>query len=85
MIDKVRDLVGLDVNPPDAALVLFVSEATHVQALDRTTPIPSMLPGVPEQRPHDAPKPVGCLRWDRSTGLSGLDPRQGGVATILVP
>jgi len=52
-IDKVRDVVALYLNPPDAAVVLCVDEKTQVQALDRTAPILPMMPGVPERRTHD--------------------------------
>ena len=52
-IDKVRDIVGLYLNPPERAVVLCVDEKTQVQALDRTQPIFPMLPGVPERRSHD--------------------------------
>jgi transposase len=52
-IDKVRDIVGLYLNPPEAALVLCVDEKTQVQALDRTQPVLPLLPGVPERRTHD--------------------------------
>jgi transposase len=52
-IDKVRDIVGLYLNPPDAAVVLCVDEKTQVQALDRTAPILPMLPGTPARRSHD--------------------------------
>jgi transposase len=52
-IDKVRDIVGLYLNPPDAAVVLCVDEKTQVQALDRTAPILPLLPGVPQRRAHD--------------------------------
>jgi transposase len=52
-VDKVRDVVGLYLNPPEAALVLCVDEKTQVQALDRTQPILPLLPGVPERRTHD--------------------------------
>jgi transposase len=52
-IDKVRDVVGLYLNPPEAALVLCVDEKTQVQALDRTAPVLPLLPGVPERRTHD--------------------------------
>src|ERR1035441_4837000 len=48
-VDKVRDIVGLYVNPPEAALVLCVDEKTQVQALDRTTPILPLRPGLPER------------------------------------
>ena len=52
-IDKVRDVVGLYLNPPEAAVVLCVDEKTQVQALDRTAPILPLMPGVPERRTHD--------------------------------
>jgi transposase len=52
-IDKVRDVVGLYLNPPEAAMVLCVDEKTGVQALDRTAPILPLLPGVPQRQTHD--------------------------------
>ncbi len=52
-IDKVRDIVGLYLNPPEAAVVLCVDEKTQVQALDRTAPVLPLLPGVGERRTHD--------------------------------
>jgi transposase len=52
-IDKVRDVVGLYLNPPDAAVVLCVDEKTQVQALDRTAPVLPLIPGTPERRTHD--------------------------------
>jgi len=52
-IEKVRDVVGLYLNPPDAAVVLCVDEKTHVQALDRTAPVLPMMPGTPQRRTHD--------------------------------
>src|SRR5215204_4842547 len=52
-IEKVRDIVGLYLNPPDAAVVLCVDEKTQVQALDRTAPILPLVPGTPERRTHD--------------------------------
>ena len=52
-VDKVRDVVGLYLNPPDAAVVLCVDEKTQVQALDRTAPVLPLLPGVAERRTHD--------------------------------
>jgi len=52
-VDKVRDVVGLYLNPPQAALVLCVDEKTQVQALDRTAPILPLLPGVPQRASHD--------------------------------
>ena len=44
-IDKVRDIVGLYLNPPDAAVVLCVDEKTQIQALDRTAPVLPLMPG----------------------------------------
>jgi transposase len=52
-IDKVRDIVGLYLNPPDAAVVLCLDEKTQVQALDRTAPILPLVPGTPQRRTHD--------------------------------
>ena len=52
-IDKVRDIVGLYLDPPDRALVLCVDEKSQIQALDRTTPILPLAVGYPERRPHD--------------------------------
>jgi transposase len=52
-IEKVRDIVGLYLNPPDKAMVLCVDEKTQVQALDRTQPILPMRPGQIERRTHD--------------------------------
>jgi transposase len=52
-VDKVRDIVGLYINPPEGALVLCVDEKTQVQALDRTAPVLPLRPGLPERRTHD--------------------------------
>ena len=52
-IDKVRDVVGLYLNPPDAAVVLCVDEKSQIQALDRTAPVLPLMPGVAERRTHD--------------------------------
>jgi hypothetical protein len=58
-VDKVRDVVGLYLNPPDPALVLCVDEKSQIQALDRTQPLlvpgldPGMRPGQIERRSHD--------------------------------
>src|SRR5215213_7298223 len=48
-VDKVHDIVGLYLNPPERAVVLCVDEKSQIQALDRTQPIFPMLPGVPER------------------------------------
>jgi transposase len=52
-IDKVRDVVGLYLDPPEKALVLCVDEKSQIQALDRTAPVLPMMPGLPERRTHD--------------------------------
>jgi transposase len=52
-VEKVRDGVGLYVNPPDKALVLCVDEKAQIQALDRTRPLLPMRPGQVERRTHD--------------------------------
>ena len=53
MVEKVRDIVGLYVNPPEHAVVLYVDEKPQIQALDRTAPVLPMLPGRCERRTHD--------------------------------
>ena len=50
---KVRDVVGLYLNPPDKAVVVCIDEKTQVQALDRTAPILPMRSGLPEKATHD--------------------------------
>src|SRR5512143_965715 len=50
---KVRDVVGLYLNPPEKAVVVCVDEKSQVQALDRTAPILPICPGLPEKRSHD--------------------------------
>jgi transposase len=52
-VEKVRDIVGLYLNPPERALVLCVDEKGQIQALDRTRPILPLRPGVPERQSHD--------------------------------
>jgi transposase len=52
-IDKVRDVVGLYLDPPERAVVLCVDEKSQIQALDRTAPIFPMMPGVPARASHD--------------------------------
>jgi transposase len=76
-IDKVRDVVGLYLNPPDAAMVLCVDEKTQVQALDRTAPILPMLPGVPARRSHD------YVRNGTSDLYAALDVASGQVITQM--
>ena len=52
-IEKVRDVVGLYLDPPERAVVLCVDVKSQIQALDRTAPILPMLPGSPERATHD--------------------------------
>jgi transposase len=53
LVAKVRDVVGLYLNPPERAVVLCVDEKSQIQALDRTAPILPMLPGTPARATHD--------------------------------
>jgi putative transposase len=52
-VEKVQDIVGLYLSPPDKAIVLCVDEKSQIQALDRTQPVPALAPGAPERRTHD--------------------------------
>jgi transposase len=52
-VPKVRDIVGLYMNPPDKAIVLSVDEKSQIQALDRTQPILPLRPGLPQRQTHD--------------------------------
>ena len=72
-VDKVRDIVGLYINPPDAALVLCVDEKTQIQALDRTSPVLPLRPGLPERRTHD------YLRGGTTNLYAALDVASGHV------
>ena len=78
-IDKVRDIVGLYLNPPDAAVVLCVDEKSQIQALDRTAPVLPLLPGTPERRTHD-------YKRNGTTNLyAALDVASGQVIADLTP
>jgi transposase len=78
-IDKVRDIVGLYLNPPDAAVVLCVDEKSQIQALDRTAPILPLVPGTPERRTHD-------YKRNGTTNLyAALDVASGHVIADLTP
>src|SRR5882724_2061719 len=52
-VEKVYDIVGLYLNPPEAAVVLCVDEKSQIQALARSQPAFPMMPGMPEKRTHD--------------------------------
>jgi transcriptional regulator with XRE-family HTH domain len=72
-IEKVRDIVGLYLNPPDHALVLAVDEKSQIQALDRSQPILPLRPGQPERRTHD------YIRYGTTTLFAALDVKTGHV------
>lgn len=72
-VDKVRDIVGLYLDPPLKAVVLCVDEKSQIQALDRTQPILPMTPGLPERRTHD------YLRHGTTTLFAALDVATGKV------
>jgi transposase len=72
-IDKVRDVVGLYLAPPEKALVLAVDEKSQIQALDRSAPVLPMMPGMPERRTHD------YVRHGITTLFAALDVATGKV------
>ena len=72
-IEKVRDIVGLYLNPPDRALVLCVDEKAQIQALDRSQPLLPMRPGQAERRTAD------YLRHGTTNLFAALDARTGTV------
>ncbi len=72
-IEKVRDIVGLYLNPPDKALVLAVDEKSQIQALDRTQPLLPMRPGQIERRTHD------YRRHGTTSLFAALDVKTGEV------
>lgn len=74
-VDKVRDVVGLYMNPPENALVLAVDEKTQIQALDRTAPILPVLPTSPAKASHD------YVRHGTTSLFAALDVASGSVIT----
>lgn len=72
-IDKVRDIVGLYLDPPEKALVLCVDEKSQIQALDRSAPVLPMMPGLPERRTHD------YLRHGITSLFAALDVATGQI------
>src|SRR3982750_4044250 len=77
--EKVRDIVGLYLDPPDRALVLCVDEKSQIQALDRTAPILPLRPWLPERQTHD------YKRHGTTTLFAGLDVLQGTVLAECHP
>jgi transposase len=72
-VEKVRDIVGLYMNPPERALVLSVDEKSQIQALNRTQPVLPMRPGQAERRSHD------YKRHGTTTLFAALDTATGKV------
>lgn len=76
LVDKVRDIAGLYLNPPDKALVLCVDEKSQIQALDRTQPLLPMRPGQVERRTHD------YVRHGTTSLFAALDVKTGKVIGV---
>ena len=76
-VAKVRDVVGLYLNPPERALVLCVDDKTQIQALNRTAPVFPMLPGAPARASHD------YVRHGISSLYAALDVATGQVIGSL--
>ena len=72
-VSKVRDIVGLYLDPPDKALVLCVDEKSQIQALERTQPLLPLRPGLPACRTHD------YVRHGTTTLFAALDAATGKV------
>jgi transposase len=76
-VEKVRDVVGLYLNPPERAVVLCVDEKTQIQALNRTQPVFPMMPGTPARASHD------YVRHGTSSLYAALDLCTGQVIGSL--
>jgi transposase len=79
LIEKVRDIVGLYLHPPDHALVLCVDEKPQIQALERTAPLLPMQPGQVERRTHD------YRRHGTASLFAALDVKTGTVRGDIQP
>jgi transposase len=78
-IEKVRDIVGLYLNPPERALVLCVDEKSQIQALDRTQPLLPLRPGQAERRTHD------YKRHGTTSLFAALDVKAGTIIGKCLP
>ena len=78
-VEKVRDIVGLYLNPPDRAMVLCIDEKSQVQALDRTQPILPLRPGQAERRTHD------YTRHGTTSLFAALDVKAGTIIGKCMP
>jgi transposase len=72
-VEKVRDIVGLYLDPPERAVVLCTDEKSQIQALNRFQPILPMMPGTPERRSHD------YVRHGTTSLFAALDMATGKV------
>ena len=78
-VEKVRDIVGLYLSPPERALVLCVDEKSQIQALDRSQPLLPMRPGQVERRTHD------YTRHGTTSLFAALDVASGSVIGRCYP
>jgi len=76
---KIRDVVGLYLDPPEKAVVLSVDEKSQIQALDRTAPILPLRPGLPEKATHD------YVRHGTTTLFAALEVATGKVTDACYP
>jgi transposase len=76
---KIRDVVGLYLNPPENAVVLCIDEKSQIQALDRTAPILPLRPGLPEKASHD------YRRNGTTTLFAALEVATGRVVDACLP
>ncbi|WP_327727478.1 IS630 family transposase [Streptomyces sp. NBC_00487] len=76
-VDKVHDVVGLYLDPPERALVFCADEKSQIQALDRSQPVLPMMPGVPERVTHDH------VRAGTTTLFAALEAATGKVIGSL--
>ena len=76
---KIRDVVGLYLNPPDKAIVLCIDEKSQVQALDRTAPVLPLRLGIPEKQTHD------YVRHGTTTLFAALEVATGKVTDACYP
>ena len=76
---RVRDVVGLYLEPPENAVVVCVDEKTQIQALDRTRPVLPMRPGIPQRQTHD------YIRHGTTTLFAALEAATGTVTDACYP
>jgi transposase len=78
-VEKIRDVVGLYLNPPERALVFSVDEKSQIQALDRTAPLLPLRPGIPARQTHD------YKRYGTTTLFAALNMLDGKVIGECLP